>query len=157
MQTNSGSSHISGFHFAYFHLLASVNLRWRVWNMTHSPDYLTSISTTKWLFIYKSMSWYGDACHLEMTMALYQIPAQFSQLLPSSWTLTQSYRALLTQVPPSRACSIRATFGPNSAARLAQAIPPDPPPITRKSNFFGTGGILLKNREIIMGNPEGIS
>ena len=28
---------VTGFHFAYFHLLASVNIRWRVWKLTHSP------------------------------------------------------------------------------------------------------------------------
>lgn len=42
-----------------------------------------------------------------------------------------AYRKKLTQVPPKRFSSTRATFTPNSAALLALAIPPLPPPITK--------------------------
>lgn len=41
---------------------------------------------------------------------------------------------LLTQVPPSLWLSITAAEAPNSAALRAPARPPDPPPMTRKSN-----------------------
>lgn len=41
---------------------------------------------------------------------------------------------LLTQVPPSLWLSITAVVAPSSAALRAPARPPDPPPITRKSN-----------------------
>jgi hypothetical protein len=41
----------------------------------------------------------------------------------------------LTQVPPHLAVSTTATLAPCLAARLAVAIPPDPPPITRRSNI----------------------
>ena len=34
-------------------------------------------------------------------------------------------------VPPSRAFSMTPTFFPYEAARFAEAMPPDPPPITR--------------------------
>ena len=37
----------------------------------------------------------------------------------------------LTHVPPRRACSMTAALIPNSAALLALARPPEPPPITR--------------------------
>ena len=42
---------------------------------------------------------------------------------------------LMTQVPPNLSPSISATLAPYSEALLAQAMPPDPPPITTKSKF----------------------
>ena len=39
----------------------------------------------------------------------------------------------LTQVPPRRARSMQRTFLPWEAERLAQAMPPEPPPITIRS------------------------
>lgn len=40
----------------------------------------------------------------------------------------------LTQVPPSLPCSIMAALAPSWLALLAQPRPPEPPPITNKSN-----------------------
>ena len=61
----------------------------------------------------------------------------------------------LTQVPPSRPFSMSATRDPNSAARRALAMPPEPPPITRKSNtFFPTaepiGGMIVTTRKLYL-------
>ena len=61
----------------------------------------------------------------------------------------------LTQVPPSRPLSMSATRDPNSAARRALAMPPEPPPITRKSNtFFPTaeliGGMIMTGVKLIL-------
>lgn len=67
--------------------------------------------------------------------------------LVSHFTVDQiSSKQVLTHVPPHRASSTTAAFTPNSAARLAVARPPDPPPNTNKSNFLTTGGIVANDR-----------
>ena len=56
--------------------------------------------------------------------------------------LSQKY--ILTHVPPNLPLSMRPTLTPNSAALLAEAMPPEPPPRTKKSNFLiPVGAILL--------------
>ena len=52
----------------------------------------------------------------------------------------------LTHVPPNACFSIRPTETPNSAALLAEAMPPDPPPTTKYWKCLTTlTGAMIRN------------
>ena len=61
---------------------------------------------------------------------IYRIQQQH-KINNTSERINKQINKQLTQVPPHLASSITATFLPNSAALLALAKPPDPPPITK--------------------------
>ena len=62
-----------------------------------------------------------------------------------------------THVPPNRALSIAIVFAPCIPLALrAQAIPPLPPPITKKSTSFVVGAILPTETENCRDTPASL-
>src|SRR4051794_24533885 len=54
----------------------------------------------------------------------------------------------LIQVPPSASGSITATRAPRRRARMAQEMPPMPPPITRSSGAYSSSGVNAESDEL---------
>ena len=81
--------------------------------------------------------------------------AKFSRASLRAWAVCThvlvGMQPTVMQVPPTRPCSIRTTFAPSCAARIAAGYPPGPPPRTATSHSIEptpsrslfVGGILV--------------